>query len=105
MNPMGMGMPDPSMMGMDPMMDPMMGGGMDPSMDQAPPMSEDEAIIQLMQALLGKWGQDEAQLAGEKSGLLETMMMMLGAAPPAPADAMAEGGMMGMPEDDIPGMY
>jgi hypothetical protein len=108
MGPMGGGMPplDPMMgggmpplgppgMGAPPMGgDPMM-GGMDPAMGGMMPPSEDEMLIQLMQAAMGKWSSGEAQIAGEKSGIIQTLMMILGAAPPGP-EAFAGGADMAM---------
>ena len=91
MGPMGAPMPDPSMMGG--MMDAMQGAPMPPD--------ENEMILQLIEALLSKWQGGEQQIAGEKSGLLEMLMMLVGVQPPMPVDT--GNPMDPMMLDDIPG--
>lgn len=84
-------------MGMPPMgPDPMMGG-----MPPAPmPPSEDEMIMSLLDAVMQKWTGGEAQLAGEKDQLLQTLVgIFMG--PQAPVDPMAMGG---PPPMDMGGM-
>lgn len=100
MGPMGAPIPDPSMMGA---MDAMGGMGMMGAPEQAPmPADENEMIMQLLEALLSKWQGGEDQIAGEKSGLLQMLMMMVGAQPPHPQDLVEPMDPMG--QDDIPGM-
>lgn len=82
MGPGSMGAPLPPNMG------DMMGGM---GMPAPPPPSENEMILQGIQAVLEKWGSGEAQIAGEKNALLQTLMMLAGVAPPSPMDAMVEG--------------
>jgi hypothetical protein len=69
--------------------------------------TEDAILLQLLQAAMGKWGGEEAQLAGEKSTLMGTLMGILGVQPPTPVDAFAEApeSMVGPLEDDIPSAY
>ena len=96
MGPMG-----PPPMGPPPMdpsgapMDPMMGGMGMPPVD---PMQ------MLLEAVMGKWGSQEAQLAGEQGMLMDTLSAIATAQPPMPQEMFAEGaptnaGMV--PEDDF----
>lgn len=85
MGPMGPPMPPPGPVGAPPMgPDPMMGGG-DP---------EDMMIQALMGGVMGKWAGDEAQLSMEKGALLNTLMQIAQAQPPAPDEMFAEGAPM-----------
>lgn len=62
--------------------DPMMPAGPDMGM-AGPPMPDEDAMLQmLMQAVAGKWQSEEAQIAGEKGVLIQTLMQM---AMPTPA--------------------
>ena len=38
-------------------------------------------------SVLGKWDNNEAQIAGEKSALMQTLMMIASASPPDAAEA------------------
>lgn len=61
----------------------------------APPMmapSEDDLIMTAMQAVLGKWGSGQAQIAGEKNSLLQTLMLLASSQPPQPMEGFIEGG-------------
>lgn len=117
-----MGMAGPAMPGMDPMMGgmppmpvpmtpggpvapptatPLGGAGAAPSAAVdlggmgAPPImapSEDDLIMTAMQAVLGKWASGQAQVAGEKNSLLQTLMLLASSQPPQPMEAFVEGG-------------
>lgn len=101
MSGMGMAAPMPPM-GPDPMMGPPpMGSPMGPEMGGAP--DETAMLAMLMQAVTGKWDQQQAELAGEKGMLMDTLMSLADAQPPAPQDMFAEGAPMNagfMPEID-----
>lgn len=101
MGPMG---PDPMMGPMPP--DPGMGMpmppmGPDPMMGGAAPMDENAMLMELIQAAMMKWEGGEAQLAGEKGAVIDTLMsIMQGPGALDPAANMVEGGpagQMGMP--------
>lgn len=77
-------------------MDPMMGGPMsDPmgAMPMAGAPDQNTMLVQLVDAVLGKWAGDEASIAGEKDALMQVLMMLAGA--PAPM------GMPGTPEAEF----
>ena len=74
--------------------------GMDPSMMGAPPV---DPLQMLLSAVMQKWDSGEAQMAGEKSMLMETLAMIAQSSPPAPQDMFAEGNPMNagmMPSSD-----
>jgi hypothetical protein len=81
---MGMGAPMPPPMG-GPGGMPMGGGPGMPMMEPNP----DEMLMMLLQAVMGKWQSGEAQLAGEKDVLLQTLMML------------AQGPMAGAPVEGV----
>lgn len=108
-----MGPPQPGMPPADPMMGmgggpvppptatPLGGAGAAPSAAVdlggmgAPPMmapSEDDLIMSALQAVLGKWGTGQAQIAGEKNSLLQTLMLLASSQPPMAPEAFVEGG-------------
>lgn len=64
-------------------------GGMGPGL---PPVDPSAVMLQMLQQLMGKWGSQEAQLAGEQGALTETILMLLQAQPPSPEMGFAEGG-------------
>lgn len=77
----GMGVPMGPAMGPE-MVDP---GGMG-----APPVAPadpNEMMLQALMSVLGKWDNNESQIAGEKSALMQTLMMIASASPPDAAEA------------------
>lgn len=76
MGPMAPG-PEAPPMGMGPM------GGMPPD--------QDAMMMMLMQALVQKWGSAEAQVAGEKGTLVDTMMQLAMPQPSFGPQDMVEG--------------
>lgn len=85
MGGMGMGLPGEPM--------PEMPVGVDVGGMGVPPVSvdENELMMQALLAILEKWKSSEAQLAGEKNSLMETLMLIAGAAPPSAAEAAVMG--------------
>lgn len=74
------------------------GGAMPPEAAAGPaPMmgpgapTEDDMIGQLLEGVMMKWAGDQAQMAGEKSALLETLMMIAAAGGAMPPQDMVEG--------------
>ena len=90
---------DEMMMG-PPMGDPMMGAPMPPPMGgpggmpmpMAPP-DPNAQLMELLGAVLDKWGGEEANLGMEKSALADLLMQLLQAGAPLPPMGMVEGGM------------
>lgn len=61
----------------------------------APPVmapDQDDLIMSALQAVLGKWGNGQAQMAGEKESLLQTLMLLASSQPPTAPEAFVEGG-------------
>lgn len=58
----------------------------------APQPSENDMLLAALQGLFSKWDKQESTMAGEKSSLLETLMMLAGSEPATPQEAMVEGG-------------
>lgn len=89
MGNMGMSLPGQPMpeqaMGMDM-------GGMGTPPVAMPAADPNEMMLQALMAVLGKWEGTEAQLAGEQSSLMETLMMIASAQPPGAMDAAVMGG-------------
>lgn len=104
---MEQGVPPEEAMAMagEPPMDPMMGGSvpgpMGPMGPPEPP--QDMMMAMLLQAVTQKWGGAEAQIAGEKDMLMQTLMQLAMPAPAFGAGDMVEGAppMMG-PEPGMP---
>lgn len=46
-------------------------------MDQMP-MDENQMILEMLQQVMGRWQQGEAQLAGEKQALVQTLAQLAG---------------------------
>lgn len=106
MDPMAMGMPTAPPMTpggpvAPPTATPLGGAGAAPSAAVdlggmgVPPMmapSEDDLIMTAMQAVLGKWGSGQAQMAGEKNELLQTLLLLASSQPPQPMEGFVEGG-------------
>lgn len=66
--------------------------------------TEDDLIMSAMSAVLGKWATGQAQVAGEKNSLLQTLLLLASSQPPQPMEAFAEGGAatnFGMQPNDI----
>ncbi len=87
MGNMGMGLP-----GEPPMAE---GMAVDPGGMGVPPAvmpSDDEMMMQALMAVLQKWDGAKAQLAGEQSSLIETLMLIASAQPPGAAEAAVMGG-------------
>lgn len=82
----GMGVPMGPEMGPE-MVDP---GGM--AAPPVAPMDPNEMMLQALMSVLGKWESSEAQVAGEKNALMETLMMIASASPPGAAEAALMGG-------------
>lgn len=69
-----------------------MPGPADPAAMAPPAMPDEDAILgMLMQAVMGRWAQQDAQLAGEKGVLTQTLMMLADPMMGAPAPMMEAG--------------
>lgn len=66
-------------------------GGMGVAPAVMPP-DPNEMMLQALMAVLGKWESNDAQIAGEKSSLMETLMMIASAQPPGAMEAAVMGG-------------
>lgn len=55
-------------------------------------MDPNEMMLQALTAVLGKWESTDAQIAGEKNSLMETLMLIASANPPGAAEAAVMGG-------------
>lgn len=84
----GMGVPVPGAeLGPDPMAMDMGGMGVPPAV-----MDPNEMMLQALMAVLGKWESTDAQIAGEKNSLMETLMLIASANPPGAQEAAVMGG-------------
>lgn len=79
-------MAGPPPMGPEPMGPPM--GGPPPGMPD-----ENQVLAMLLDAVTGRWGGQETQLAGEKDVLIQTLMMLAQVGAPMGPEAMVEGSM------------
>jgi len=55
-------------------------------------MDPNEMMLQALTAVLGKWESTDAQIAGEKNSLMETLMLIASANPPGAQEAAVMGG-------------
>jgi hypothetical protein len=55
-------------------------------------MDPNEMMLQALMAVLGKWESTDAQIAGEKNSLMETLMLIASANPPGAQEAAVMGG-------------
>jgi hypothetical protein len=83
-----MGVPIPGApMGEEPVAVDMGGMGVPPAA-----MDPNEMMLQALTAVLSKWDSTDAQIAGEKNSLMETLMLIASANPPGAAEAAVMGG-------------
>lgn len=83
-----MGMPVPGApLGPEPMAVDTGGMGVPPAA-----IDPNEMMLQALMAVLGKWESSEAQIAGEQSSLMETLMLIASANPPGAEEAAVMGG-------------
>ncbi len=70
-------------------------------MEEEMPMDENQMILEMLQAVMGRWQQNEVQLAGEKQALVQTLAQLAGLGGPGMGGA--EGGMPMPPAEPMPG--